>query len=259
VSSAPSDPRRAPLTPHLGSIESIKLVGLGGVGGVVARYLSIFLASLGSPVRLVLIDGDEFEPKNAARMLFPESGNKAAVLVDELDAYLAESAVTLLAIEEYVTPDNVERLIVEGDVVLLCVDNHATRQLVNERVAALDGVCLISGGNDGVGEDSSGQHLRGTYGNVQAYLRRKGEDVTPSLVAFHPEIGNPADRLPTDLSCTDLLESVPQLLFTNLLTASAILNTLLLHLADRLHYSELAFDLADALMRPTPIPGPVRR
>jgi len=107
-----------------------------------------------------------------------------------------------------------------------------------------------------VGEDSSGRMLRGTYGNVQCHLRREGVDETPSLAAFHPEIAQPADRLPTDLSCTDLLESVPQLLFTNLLTASAILNTLLLHLSGALHYSELAFDVADGLMRPTPIPGP---
>ncbi len=258
MSRAPRAPRpREPLTPNLGPIEAIKLVGLGGVGGIVARYLSIFLASLGRSVRLVLIDGDEFEPKNAARMLFSEAGNKAAVLCDDLDEYLLDSAVTLLAIEEYVTPENVERLIVEGDVVLLCVDNHATRKLVNDHVARLDHACLISGGNDGVGEDASGRVLRGTFGNVQVYLRRAGEDVTPSLLAFHPEIAHPVDRLPTELSCTDLLESVPQLLFTNLLTASAILNTLLLHLSSTLHYSELAFDLADGLMRPTPVPGPV--
>jgi len=255
--SAANDERRAPLTPHFAGLDAIKLIGLGGVGGIVARYLAIFLATGGHPVRFVLIDGDEFEPKNAARMLFSSTGNKAAVLCDDLDMHLEHSAVTLVAVEEFVTPDNVARLVGEGDVVLLCVDNHATRKLVADRASALSDVCLISGGNDGVGEDASGRVLRGTYGNVQVHLRRGGQDLTPTLLAFHPEIANPSDKLPTDLSCTELLDSVPQLLFTNLATASAILNTLLLHLSDRLHYSELALDIADALMRPTPAPGPV--
>ena len=65
-----------------------------------------------------------------------------------------------------------------------------------------------------------------------------------------PEIENPADRLPTDLSCTELVASVPQILFANLAVASAMLNTLWLHLCGELHYGELAFDIADGLSRP---------
>jgi hypothetical protein len=41
------------------------------------------------------------------------------------------------------------------------------------------------------------------------------------------------------------------MLFTNLATASSILNTFLLHVCDgALHYSDLSFDTADGLMRP---------
>jgi len=40
------------------------------------------------------------------------------------------------------------------------------------------------------------------------------------------------------------------MLFANLQTAAAILNTLWLCLCDGLHYSEVCFDIADALMRP---------
>ena len=85
------------------------------------------------------------------------------------------------------TPDNIERLIHGGDIVILAVDNHATRKLASDFCTeSRDDICLISGGNDGVGEDSSGRLLRGTYGNCQIYVRRGGIDCTPSLTLLHP-------------------------------------------------------------------------
>jgi hypothetical protein len=74
-----------------------------------------------------------------------------------------------------------------------------------------------------------------------------------ALSAYHDEIRMPADRLPTELSCTELAASVPQILFANLLTASTILNTLWLHLCGELFYAELVFDLAAGVMRPLPL------
>lgn len=243
-------PRNEVLRPDFPDDASIKLIGLGGVGGIVASYLSLFLASLGRGARLVLIDGDAFEPANASRMFFGACGNKAAVTQDQLLPCFEDSNLSIIAIEEFVTTDNIDRLIHPGDTVILAVDNHATRKLVNDFCAGLNDVCLISGGNDGIEETSSGKTLRGTYGNVQAYLRRNGEDASPSLTRFHPEIAQPADALPTDKSCTELITSVPQILFTNLAVASAILNTFWLHGCGALHYAELSFDIADGVMRP---------
>jgi hypothetical protein len=255
VSGATPGGRSRPLVPHLEDLRSVKLIGLGGVGGIVARYLVVYLGAAGQPVRVVLIDGDDFEARNAERMLFSRCGNKAAVVRDDLVELVEDSCLTLSAIEEYVTSENLDRLIVDDDVVLLAVDNHATRKLVgdycSERLAS---VCLISGGNDGVGEDSSGRKQRGTYGNVQIYSRRGGRDQTPPIAAYHPEIANPRDALPTDLSCTEALASVPQILFTNLTTASAMLNAFFLHACRSLDYPELCFDVADGLMRPVQLP-----
>ena len=236
---------------------SVKLIGLGGVGGIVARYGALFVASLDGDSRWVLVDGDAFEPGNASRMLFGVHGNKAAVIREELLEWLGDSRLVLTSVEEYVTPENIERLIHEGDVVLLAVDNHATRKLVSDFCASRrETVCLISGGNDGVGEDDRGKELRGTYGNCQIYVRQDGRDLTPPLTQNHPEIAEPADRLPTDRSCAELMATVPQILFTNLLTASAILNALWLHLNGSLHYGEVCFDIAEALMRPVSLePG----
>jgi len=245
------------LQPALSEETSFKLIGVGGIGGIVARYGAMFLASLAREARLVLIDGDAFEPGNATRMFFGSCGNKAAVVGGDLLDRFSDSQLSIVAIEEFVTSENISRFIHNHDIVLLAVDNHATRKLVNDYCASqLSDVCLISGGNDGVEQSPEGTARRGTYGNVQVYLRRGGADCSPSLTRYHPEIAQPADRLPTDKSCVQLLASVPQVLFTNLAVASAMLNTLWLHLCGALQYSELALDIAEGLMRPVPLPVP---
>jgi molybdopterin/thiamine biosynthesis adenylyltransferase len=228
----------------------LKVIGLGGVGGVLARYAGTWLAHLERELPMVLIDGDEFEQRNAARQLFQRCGNKAEVLAEQLIEGLGEG-LAVTAVPEYVTPANVQRLVREGDLVLLAVDNHATRKLVSDRCAQLREVCLISGGNDGLGPDSSGRDQRGTYGNVQIHWREGAEDRTPSIDRLHPEIAEPADRRPDEASCGELMASVPQILFTNLATASAMLNALRAYLEDDLRYAEACFDVLDARMRPT--------
>lgn len=257
----PAPSTETPLVPRLRRNASIKVIGLGGTGSIAARYGATFLASLGTPARLTLIDGDVFEPGNATRMLFLEEGNKASVVCRELQEHLARSALLLAAVEEYVTPENVGRLIHDGDVVLLTVDNHATRKLVSDHCATtLRNVCLISGGNDGVEAGAEGRLRReGTYGNVQIHVRRGGRDRMPPLTAFHPEIREPADRSPAERSCTEAVASTPQLLFANLQVASAILSTLWLYLCGALDHAEVCFDIRRARMAPLDLPVPAGR
>jgi hypothetical protein len=242
--------------------QAIKLVGLGGVGSIVARYGAMFLAPLTGDdlsARLVLIDGDTFTPSNSTRMFFSECGNKAAVMRNDLLPYFADSRLEVTAVEEYITPRNIRRLLHEGDIIIAAVDNHATRRMLSDYVGRrLKNAVLISGGNDGIGPDSSGRFRRGTWGTCQTFIRRDGKDLSPSLTEFHPEIEHPADKLPSDQSCIDLAASVPQFLLANLMTAASILNSLWLHLSGSLHYSELGFDIAEGLMRPLPLPAPVR-
>jgi hypothetical protein len=242
----------------------VRLVGIGGIGGIVARNVSIFLASLRCETSLLLIDGDEFEPKNASRMLFRSHGNKAEVVRAELLEHFGESTLTLIAVDQLITRENIPTLLPGGpnEVVLVCVDNHEARKLISdycegrEGFPGVDDICVISGGNDGVGRDSSGTTRRGSYGNVQIYIRRNGTDVSPSLTAFHDEIKQAVGETEHGQHCTELLDTVPQLLFTNLMGASAICNTFWLYLCDAIHYSELGFDIVDARMRPLGIPAP---
>ncbi len=224
----------------------VKVIGLGGIGCVVLQYLAVFLKSLDRPVRLVLIDGDRFEIANNRRMIFQTVGNKAEVKAAETVAWLGACEVSVAAVPHYITVESVEQLILPGDHVFLCVDNHPTRKLVSEHCARLRSVALFSGGNEGVDPPRE----RGTYGNVQVYLRQDGRDRTAPLTRFHPEIANPKGKLPTEASCVELAASTPQILFTNLAVASVMLNAFFAHLCGRLTYQEVKLDVLEARMLP---------
>ena len=115
-----------------------------------------------------------------------------------------------------------------------CILNNYCKQLEN--------VTLISGGNDF--ED----------GNVQIYIRKGGQDVTPDLCTYHPEIANPDDKLPEEMGCEELAQSEPQLYFTILYVATlmccAFYNVVVKEQYER---SEVYFDIrtmtADAKIR----------
>ena len=103
-----------------------------------------------------------------------------------------------------------------------------------------------TGGNEGVDPPRE----RGTYGNVQVYLRRDGRDLTAPLTRFHPEIASPKGKLPTEASCVELALSTPQILFTNLAVASALLNAFFAYTCGRLTYQEVKLDILEARMLP---------
>jgi hypothetical protein len=212
------------------------VVGLGGVGGLVLRLLVPYLYHAGAPAVVLAVDGDRFEEANRGRQLFDRLGPKAVVLAEELaEAY--GDRVRVLPVPRYLTPGNARLLIDEGDVVFCAPDNHATRRAVERRCRRLRDAALFSGGNDGV---ENGK--RGTYGNVQIYLRARGRDRTNPLSTFHPEIAHPADRLPTQQGCAAALASAPQLLFTNAAVASALLGAFQAWRAGTLDFEEVYLD-----------------
>jgi molybdopterin/thiamine biosynthesis adenylyltransferase len=214
----------------------IKAIGIGGIGCALLPFLCRYLQYSVEPARLTLIDGDRFERGNAARQAFSHLGNKAEVKSRELAREF--EALALRSTPEYVTEDNVARLIGEGEFVFLMVDNHASRNLVSRHVSSLSDLTLISGGNDA--ED----------GNVQIYIRQGGRDLTPSLARYHPEIAHPQDRNPAALSCEELMAAgAPQLLFANLMVASLMLNAFYALRQGRLNYSEVYLDIVPNLSR----------
>lgn len=99
--------------------------------------------------------------------------------------------------------------------------------------------------NDGIEDGKTG-----TYGNVQVYLRRNGSNVTNRLSRFHPEIAKPKDRLPTAQGCMALVPSAPQLLFTNVAVAAAMLGAFYSWHCGDLDYEELYLDILTGRMVP---------
>jgi hypothetical protein len=224
----------------------IVLVGLGGVGGALLLPLVIFLRSLYVALRLVLVDGDTFQPRDASRQAFVEVGNKAEVKAAETLPWLEHSQISVVAVDQFLKPDNIGRIIREGDFVLLCVDNHETRKLVSDHCRTLPNVTLVSGGNDGVNPPRE----RGTYGNVQIAVRQQGRDLTAPLTKYHPEIAQPKGKLPHEQGCGEAAPANQQIYVTNLAVASAMLNALFALICGRLAYQEVKFDILDARMLP---------
>lgn len=182
---------------------NITIIGLGGVGSILVERLCRFINySNDITAEILLVDGDEYEQKNYERQEFNRIGNKADIKATELE--LKFSQLGLDVYDAFINPDNVSEVIKEGNIVFLCVDNHKTRMIVSRYCQQLQDVTLISGGNEF------------TDGNVQIYVRKGGKDLTPDLCAYHPEISNPEDKLPDEMSCDELSHSDPQLYFTNL-------------------------------------------
>jgi len=229
----------------MAAVLRVKLVGCGGIAGHVAPNLCHYLHAERRPAHVVLIDGDAYEEGNRSRMTFSACDNKALIMARELSARFGD-LLTIEPVPEYVTPANVDRLIEEGDVVLLAVDNHRTRAIVDARCAALTDVTLLSGGNDGV---ENGE--RGTFGNVQIVRRSGGRSFTNTLGHAHPEIRDPTDELPGGPGCAVLVAAgAPQLLFTNLAVASAMLNAFYGLLAGAVDYEEVYLDVMQNRVRP---------
>ena len=208
------------------------VIGLGGIGTLLLNTLSRYINSLGPPTRnILLVDGDEYELKNQCRQDFVDFGKKALIKAEELGEKFPSIDFEIFG--QFITRDNVQ--VLDGsDIIFLCVDNHKTRKVVSDYCKLRSDVLLISGGNE----------LES--GNVQVYFRREGKDVTPSLTCYHPEIENPQDKSPDEMSCEELSKSEPQLLFTNLTVATIM--TWTLHNYCKVNYeqnelSEIYFDI----------------
>jgi molybdopterin/thiamine biosynthesis adenylyltransferase len=185
----------------------IVIVGLGGVGSILCERLARFISYASDiDAELCLVDGDTYEPKNYERQEFSQVGKKAEIKAADLEDQYPDAKLEYYS--AFINSANIADAIKNGDVVFLCVDNHKTRMIVSNYCRNLNDVTLISGGNEF------------TDGNVQIYVRKGGKDLTPDLCAYHPEIADPKDKLPEEMSCEELAKSDPQLYFTNLFVAT---------------------------------------
>ena len=217
----------------------IVLVGCGGIGSQLLPPLARYLSNRPEPrALLVLVDGDVFEPENRSRQACSQrdlGSNKAEALA----RVARDDGLAVQAIPEFLDETNVRSIVREGDVVLLAVDNHRARALVDRHLGSLDDATLISGGNDE------------TDGNVQLVRRRNGAFVDGGLAEIHREIGRATEaEFAARNGCERQADERPQLVITNLMVASAMLNCAWAVLErGSVSYSEVYLDVIANAMR----------
>lgn len=200
----------------------VVVIGAGGIGSNVVEPAARIMCGAKSPT-LVVVDGDVLEEKNLDRQAYGNKDigrKKAECLAARMSEKFREGAINFAFMDDYISDTNIAEVIEEEDIVLLCVDNHKTRRLVSKHCQKLKTITLISAGNNV--EINGKEHSN--LGNVQMFLRRKGKSLNDPIEAFHPEIENPSDRHPNDVSCMEVVaergESATQTIMANLFAAT---------------------------------------
>ncbi len=221
------------------------VVGAGGTGGWLCEGLARMMEYRLPGSALLIIDGDTFEPKNAERQNFEDIGNKAVIRAKALQPHFPNTFIIPDErwVVESVPADKKEAqqvaardLLQENDVIYAVVDNFAARKVIFDAARDIDNIDVFTGGNDDQ-----------LYGSVYHYQRRDGKDVTDHPVDLHPELADPPDRNPGELSCQERaeIEGGTQLLATNMTVAGFLLGrtekTILNGEEDK--ESEIMFDL----------------
>jgi molybdopterin/thiamine biosynthesis adenylyltransferase len=182
-------------------INKIVVIGIGGIGSHLLPPLLQYLRGKEFYRDIIFVDGDHYEEKNKERQIVTGVGENKA---DSTAKYYMDSLkMNISSSPRYVTQENIRFLIGNDDVIFLCVDNNKTRKLIDDYISNLDSVCLISGGNELLD------------GNAQIVMRSSGEYVTKRMSDVHPEMMNPTDKSPDEMSCEELQHSQPQIGIVN--------------------------------------------
>lgn len=186
--------------------------------------------------RMVLIDGDTFNPRNAIRQ-GNGAGSKLVQRMRSLEndmlrvTYLRN--MSIIGYNAFVNPDNIAMIIppdppsnehnaeaeqlfsedtlLHGNVIFLCVDNVKTRYEVSMYAETLPDVIVINGGNEKV------------IGHVTVYERSRGEALDPNLPEVYPDIRPDADKRPDEVGCDYVAPQHDQIAVTNSIVANVMM------------------------------------
>jgi len=213
------------MTTHTENPIRVILVGAGGIGTWLAEGVARLLEWKFPGSALIIVDGDNYEPKNLERQSFSKMGNKASVKALELTDKFEKT--TFIPVPKWVVGEDFKGvsdedspkikasdLLSENDIVLAVVDNFAARKILFDTASQFNNIDVFTGGNDD-----------GLFGSIYHYQRRDGKDITEHPVHFHPEYESPPDKNPGELSCQERAEidGGTQLLATNMAVAAFIL------------------------------------
>lgn len=231
------------------------IVGIGGIGSWLSEGIAKMLEFKNPGSMMILVDGDEFEPKNQERQSFKNLGNKAEVKASELAPYYPKTFIAPKPqwivesfsdpeVEETETAITANSLLREGDIVFAVVDNFAARKILFDAGRNFENIDIITGGNDD-------QLLATSY----HYQRRDGVDITDHPSEYYDDYINPPDRNPALLSCQEMaqLEGGTQLIATNVTVAAILMGRFqhtILDNNDPCPASEIFFDLGIGMATP---------
>ena len=191
------------------------MVGAGGTGTHLIAPLVAYLTAHHHEGDWLLhvMDGDNVETKNLERQLFRPAdvtNNKALAVVAHYDERHVK------AIPQYLSEENLPRMIQDGDTVLICVDNFTVRKRIEDHCRTLNNVTIINGGNEK------------WSGSVQLWVRAMGEDVTPRIGYLHPEIALKKGEDRANMTCAQAaaLPGGEQTIIANLQSATWMLTAL---------------------------------
>lgn len=209
----------------------VVMLGAGGTGGHIAPHLFRLLYALERPVRFILADGDVVEEKNLVRQNFTQADlgqNKARVLAQRYSTvfgleteYVPRYVEGEDALTQLITPEVRPYVKVVGEkhheitgeelVILIgAVDNNRSRQLCHRVFQKARELVYIDSGN-------------GEYtGQVVCGVRRGGRTLSRPVGGLYPELMEPTDLFPSELSCADHNLSAPQTIAANLMAATAV-------------------------------------
>jgi molybdopterin/thiamine biosynthesis adenylyltransferase len=113
----------------------VAVVGLGGLGGYIAEQL----ARIGIG-KLILIDGDVFEPSNLNRQLLATESNlgRSKAEVAQERVALVNASVQVTSHATRLDADNAPRLLFDACLVMDAVDSVSTRRLLQDVCEKLD-------------------------------------------------------------------------------------------------------------------------
>jgi hypothetical protein len=258
--------------PALRTCNRFVIIGCGGIGShlfpILARELFhrawmslknyIQYGPKPYPTSILLIDADLVEERNLFRQDFSiEDINspKSSALASKYKSLLGGVGIHVEAKCEWV--DVGCNLISDGDVILMCVDNNTTRLIVNNlisehpvdrygySISKYNKAHLISGGNSG------------NLATVHLMSVESGKIMTAPLTYRQPDIANPDDLHPKDVSCMDAQSIIddPQVFRANH-QAATIMNNVAWSIIDGqpIDYCQIWSDISDMSFRKEPIP-----
>ncbi|OKH39106.1 protein hesA [[Phormidium ambiguum] IAM M-71] len=146
---------------------TVLVTGVGGLGGTAALYLAV--AGVG---RLVLVRGGELrlDDMNRQILMTHDWVNKPRVFKAKETLEAINPDVRVDAVCEYITPENVDRLVRDADIALDCAHNFIERDLLNAACVRWNTPMVEAAMND-----------------MEAYLTTIVPGKTPCLSCIFPE------------------------------------------------------------------------